>query len=167
MTDNIANGLEGVAKDNYGSNYTEHLFEQYKLYVEMADKISARRQTANTFFLTINTAVVALLGAVLPSTDRLLNTAWYVVVGLAGLLLCFFWFQLLSSYRNLNTAKFNIVHEIERKLPIRPYVAEWASVGKEKDGKSYLPFTHVETRVPWIFAALYVALTVIALVHGV
>lgn len=90
MTDNIANGLEGVAKDNYGSNYTEHLFEQYKLYVEMADKISARRQTANTFFLTINTAAVALLGAVLPSTDRLLNTAWYVVVGLAGLLLCFF-----------------------------------------------------------------------------
>ena len=40
----------------------EHALEQYKLYVEMADRISARRQTANSFFLSVNTAIVALLG---------------------------------------------------------------------------------------------------------
>ena len=34
--------------------------EQYKLYVEMADRISSRRQNANSFFLSINTAIVAL-----------------------------------------------------------------------------------------------------------
>ena len=32
------------------------LLEQYKIYVEMADRISARRGLANTFFLTLNTA---------------------------------------------------------------------------------------------------------------
>src|SRR3989442_10768421 len=41
---------------------SEAALEQYKLYVEMADRISARRQTANEFFLSVNTAIVALLG---------------------------------------------------------------------------------------------------------
>jgi hypothetical protein len=27
-----------------------HLLEQYKLYLEMADRISSRRQSANSFF---------------------------------------------------------------------------------------------------------------------
>src|SRR2546426_1964670 len=41
---------------------SEAALEQYKLYVEMADRISARRQTANEFFLSVNTVIVALLG---------------------------------------------------------------------------------------------------------
>ena len=34
-----------IHKNNNG-----HFLEQYKLYVEMADRISNRRQTANSFF---------------------------------------------------------------------------------------------------------------------
>lgn len=45
---------------NYGS-YERHLLEQYRLYVEMADRIAARRHTANTFFLTSNTAFVSFI----------------------------------------------------------------------------------------------------------
>ena len=30
------------------------VLEQYKLYVEMADRVSARRGVTNTFFLTLN-----------------------------------------------------------------------------------------------------------------
>jgi hypothetical protein len=41
---------------------TDRLLEQYKIYVEMADRISSRRALTNTFFLTINTAVFALVG---------------------------------------------------------------------------------------------------------
>ena len=37
-------------------------FEIYKIAVEMADRISARRGLANTFFLTINTTVLGVLG---------------------------------------------------------------------------------------------------------
>ena len=42
-----------------------HLLEQYKLYLEMADRISSRRQSANSFFLSLNTALVALVGSAL------------------------------------------------------------------------------------------------------
>jgi len=35
-----------VKKAEYGANYESHYIEQYKLYVEMADRISSRRQLA-------------------------------------------------------------------------------------------------------------------------
>ena len=34
----------------------------YKLSVEMADRISARRAVANAFFLTVNTTLAAVIG---------------------------------------------------------------------------------------------------------
>jgi hypothetical protein len=33
-----------VPISEYGEHYQDHLLEQYKLYVQMADKISERRQ---------------------------------------------------------------------------------------------------------------------------
>lgn len=42
---------------------SEQYFELYKLAVEMADRIAARRGVANSFFLTVSTGLAALLGA--------------------------------------------------------------------------------------------------------
>jgi hypothetical protein len=58
----LENSLNSLSVTQYGDQYTAHRLEQYKLYVEMADRIGARRQAANTFFLTINTALLAFLG---------------------------------------------------------------------------------------------------------
>lgn len=49
--------LIGIPESAYGPEYKPHLLELYKLYVEMADHISDRREKANSFFLTINTAL--------------------------------------------------------------------------------------------------------------
>lgn len=40
--------------------------ELYKLTVEMADRVSARRGTANSFFFTLHAAFVAIIGFVRP-----------------------------------------------------------------------------------------------------
>ncbi|GHF04730.1 hypothetical protein GCM10014715_71180 [Streptomyces spiralis] len=40
------------------------MFEQCELCVEMADRVSARRSLANTFFLSLNSAVAAVVVAV-------------------------------------------------------------------------------------------------------
>src|SRR4051794_11322497 len=45
-----------------GEKYRAAIPDQYKLYTEMADRISARRALANTFFLTLNTAIFTLFG---------------------------------------------------------------------------------------------------------
>jgi hypothetical protein len=70
---------------------------------------------------------------------------------------CFAWFYLLRSYRLLNTAKYEVVGALERRLPASPYwSAEWTALGKGKDPKKYWPLSHIESWIPVFFAALYV-----------
>jgi amino acid permease len=136
-------------------NLRSTVLEQYKLYLEMTDRISQRRQTANSFFVTLNTAVVGLLGYV----DAKLPDAaerFYLLISFSGVMLCLLWYRLIRSYRDLNTAKFAVLHTIERLLPLKPYSAEWDYVGRGSHSRFYKPFTHVEINVPWLFFALYV-----------
>jgi hypothetical protein len=133
------------------SEYQGHLLEQYKLYVEMADKISERRQSANSYFLTINSALLAFVGYV--TTKDTSDYLW--LVGTSGIALCLLWYQLIRSYSDLNGAKFKVIHEIEIRLPVSPYDAEWEALGRGKDDDLYKPVTHIERAVPWIFAGLH------------
>jgi hypothetical protein len=157
----------------YGAEYQNHLLEQYKLYVQMADKISERRQSANSFFLTVNTAQIAFLGLVAspdesgdPGIVASPPLPWVLVVAAAGVVLCYSWYRLVRSYKDLNSAKFKVVHAIESRLPASPYDAEWEAVGRGEDKDLYLPFTHVEIYIPWVFAALYVLLAVWEVIQG-
>lgn len=159
----LASHLLKVDEASYGPDYHAHLLEQYRLYVEMADRISARRQEANTFFLGINTALVSFMAYNLK--DGAYGTqAWSLFVYVSGILLCCVWYRLVRSYRDLNSGKFRVVHLIESRLPMAPYDAEWVSLGEGKDFKRYLPFTHIEKWVPFIFGVIYVLLAVVALV---
>ena len=76
---------------------------------------------------------------------------------MAGVL-CYLWYRMVRSYRDLNSAKFKVIHAIERQLPLRPYDAEWESVERGKNPKLYLPFTHVEGVVPWLFLVFHALL---------
>jgi hypothetical protein len=149
--------LPGVAKERYGDAFSQHRLEQYKLYVEMADRVSSRRMTANSFFVTINTALVALLGLAV-AKDETERLGWYVAVSFAGVAVSLLWYFLIRSYRDLNTAKFNVVHLVESELPLRLYDAEWEMVGRGKNPKLYRPVTHIETKVPLLFVFIYVGL---------
>ena len=128
-----------------------HLLEQYKLYVEMADRISQRRTSANTYFLSVNSAILAFVGYLTIGTDP--DYMW--LLALSGCLLTLFWFNIVLSYRNLNTAKWQVVQDIEKRLPISPYDAEWDSVQRGNNPKLYRPITHIESWVPWVFFALH------------
>jgi hypothetical protein len=139
-------------------------FEQYKLYVEMADRISERRDKANSLFLTLNSGVVTALGF-LWDKHLTLNTKWYVLLPLVvSLGFCWFWFRLVKSYRQLNGVKYELVGEMEKKLPIRIWSTEWLVLGEGKDPEKYHPFSHIEQNLPKAFAVLYMISAVIYLV---
>lgn len=147
----IQNGY--VSEDQY----REHIIEQYKLYVEMADRISSRRDIANTFFLTLNGIALGSTGALIEKGYSL-SEKWALIFPLLVLwLLCFFWNRLINSFRQLNSVKFYIIGELETKLPASPYrKAEWEALLKGgKDKKIYWPLTHVESKIPLIFAGAY------------
>jgi len=143
-------------KKEYGDLYQQHLFDQYKLYIDSADKISERRQTANNYFITINTLLISFVGIVSNNTKFATNNNWVVVVGITGLLICFFWYILISSYKQLNSGKFHLIHEIEDKLPLNIYKHEWSVLKEGKDRKTYYPFSHVEIHIPKVFGLIYI-----------
>ena len=149
----------------YGKDYHTHCLEVYKLYVEMADRISTRRQSANSFFLTINSAIIAVLGYVQfgvylgakLGVESSQTNDFYWIISILGMVLCVIWFRLILSYKQLNTAKFKVVHLMEQHLPFAPYDAEWEAVDRGEDPTLYKPFTHVETAIPWVFFVLNLA----------
>lgn len=160
MQDRLVEALQGVDSDEYGSSYRDHSLEIYKAYLEMADRISARREKANSFFLAVNTALIALLATGALSRGPAVPHALELLVPIAAGVLCYLWYRIIRSYRDLNSAKFKVIHAMEQQLPLRPYDAEWESVDRGKNAKLYLPFTHVEGVVPWLFMALYATLVV-------
>lgn len=163
----ICTHIMGIPKDTYGEKYSEHILEIYKLYVEMADRISSRRQTANSFFLTINSAIVALVGYVNLSTGYSSVTfLFYALVAVAGIVLSYLWYRLVLSYKQLNSRKFLVIHVIESMLPLRPYDAEWTALGGGKSPKLYKPFTNIEIAVPWVFFSIHAIVLLVSLYLG-
>jgi hypothetical protein len=137
----------------------DNFLELYKLAVEMADRVSARRGIANSFFLTANTGVAALLGNQ--------HVRWYLPV--AGIVFSTTWWALLKSYRDLNAAKFAVILGMEERLPVRVYGDEWDRLrqvpvrfGLRRDALrawlgQYRELGRVERIVPWVFVVIYVA----------
>jgi hypothetical protein len=108
------------------------ILDLYKTAVEMADRVSARRAGANSFFLTLNTMLAAAVGIVssarkppphgnVPTFDAF----GLVVTVVAGVVLALVWRSLLKYYRRLNGAKFDVINKLEESLPARPFTVEW------------------------------------------
>lgn len=118
----------------------------------MADRVSQRRQTANSFYLSVNTLLVggsAYLGTLEPSTRSML------VITIAGVAICALWFQNIQSYKTLNDAKFGVINDIETRLAEQPFHDEWKLLDPDMDGIRHKPFHKVEGVVPWVFALVY------------
>ncbi|PIR70269.1 MAG: hypothetical protein COU46_02320 [Candidatus Niyogibacteria bacterium CG10_big_fil_rev_8_21_14_0_10_42_19] len=125
------------------------LFEQYKLAVEMADRVSARREGANKIFLTANSIVFAFL-----ATQSIFSEI-HIFIAVFGIFLCFVWAEIIKNYRTLNSAKFAIIHEMEEKLPWKVYKDEWARLKQGKDKKTHSKLTVTEKQLPWVFLVFY------------
>lgn len=142
------------------------VMDAYKLAVEMADRMSARRAIANAFFLTVNTTLVAVIGLRTVGPDSILLS---ISVCAAGIAVAACWWLLLQNYRRLNEAKFIVINKIEADyLPVKVFLDEWTQLGgdtlprgrgaKVREGLKQLG--GVERIVPIVFALLYVMLLI-------
>lgn len=155
--------LFSITNEDYGDNYNQHLLEEYKLYVNMMDKTSERRASANTFFLTINSAIIGLMGLMLKisSGSIFFYVLWNVISALVGILLCFSWEEIIKSYSDLNAGRFVIIHILEERLPAKMYKSEWDYLKPQEGESRYTLMTLTEKRVPMLFKVLYIILIVI------
>lgn len=134
--------------------------ELYKLAVEMADRISARRSSTNTFFLTVQTAFVAVVGIATPALKGM--PLWAsLAVSTAGVVLSISWWLQLRSYRDLNRAKYTVIGSIESRFPIQVFSDEWELLKIDPVSRwrgRYSELGAIERIVPVVFAGLYILL---------
>ncbi len=112
------------------------LIEQYKLYVEIMDKVSERRHQTNSFLLTVNTVLITLLAGFVSLTKQSNQSVWLIVAAIAGGVFCYTWWRLIQSYGQLNAGKFKVIYLLETRLPARLFEAEWNALS-HGDGTVY------------------------------
>lgn len=153
-----------------GSTAPVQYFDLYRLAVEMADRSSARRGSANNFFLTLNTGLASLIGLsgiAIDADDRAVPPFMYASVCVVGVALSCTWWVMVRSYRDLNRAKFRVILDLEMHLPVAVFGDEWKLL---KDSQRqlwtsrYAELSTVERVVPVVFLLVYLANLVRAVV---
>lgn len=124
---------------------TEIILAQWQTCVEMANSVSQRRDAMNNIFVTLNLAIIAAV-----------SLTWDIkslFVLVAGMVICIIWMFFIRNYKLLNTEKFNVINNIEQKLPVKPFNDEWK---KLKSSKKYVDGTKLERWLPITFISIYV-----------
>jgi hypothetical protein len=117
------------------------LFEQYKLAVEMASGISARRQAANNFFI----GLVSGFGIVHSLLEKVEQSLLILPI-----CLCAVWWFTIYSYRRINKAKWEVIYELEKNLPATPFTDE----GEKLGSRSFM-LTKLELTIPLVVGLVF------------
>ena len=145
-----------------GDAATQQALDLYKIMVQSSEGLVGRRQAVNTFFLTMNGALLTASGLIVQnSAGNKMGGLGVAVLAVAGAILCAAWRSLISSFGQLNRGKFQVINYIERYLKASIYAAEWEALGRGEDPKIYRSFTSREIWVPNALLALHI-LTIVA-----
>lgn len=143
-------GLWNTVPDaTYGSKLDDHTLEQYKLFVESSHKVSDRRLSTNSYFLTINSSLLTLMGLL---AGIIADRKPLVLLCVAGMLISWTWLIQLEDFQRLNSAKFQVINELEARLPANVFQEEWRHLTK------YRGMSRTEKRIPWTLIGLYIVL---------
>ena len=123
---------------------SDQLLEQWSKCVDMANSNSDKRISSNNAFLTIEAALLAVISF----TGDWKN----ILLSLIGIVVSVFWLISISSYKTLNSVKYEIINELEQRLPALPFTEEWERLQKRK---KYSLLTTTERMLPIVFIILF------------
>jgi len=156
----LKNSINNYSKDDI---FQSHLLEQYKLFVETAERVSERRKNTNVFFLSLMTLLFGAYGYL--KINQIENNGFFAIcLTICSILISIYWIFLLENYRKLNSSKFLIIHKIEKDLPLNLFSYEWKILGKGKDSTLYMKTSNLEKLTPYFFGLLFIVLLVFELI---
>ena len=118
---------KGLVVEEKNKDYQQILLGHYIEYFKSAEATSERRLKTNAFFLTINTAILSVLAYVLAQNVNPKISVVAIAAGLGGMAVSYVWYTMLSYMRGINSAKFKVLGEIEKRLLCRPMSdGEWS-----------------------------------------
>lgn len=126
----------------------EYRFEQYKIFVESAEKNSEKRVTQNNIYLTIN---LAFLSYILFQKPNLVET---IITSFVGLIICLVWLLTIINFCKRNKVKFDIINEMEEEFG-NLYKEEWKRIS------ILTPLSTYEKFLAIIFMMVYIIIPIL------
>ena len=146
---------------DYKGSYENDLLEQYKLYVELMDRINERVQQSYYSFLTINSAIVGGLGYFQIHAKEVAENVFayflLLIISYLALIFCLGWLKSIKSLRDHYERRLEIIKLIEEKLPLSLFNTELKLHENIVGAKSGFRITYVLTEglTLVLFSALY------------
>ena len=160
-------------------------YQQYKMMVDSSEALVKRRQIMNSYYLTMEAAILAFIGTVIKNLEiaqtgevisfwglfsyerqNFLAGLPIALACIMGMGIAWSWKRLIDSYGQLNTGKFAIINQMEEYLPASIFKAEWKVLGEGNDKKRYSAFTKIVKYVPSFWMVVYF-FVVVLVVRGV
>lgn len=117
------------------------IFEQYKIAIDTADKTTDRRYSFNKFMITISTALIAGICALLPHCPYCT-----IPITLVGIIICNAWIKQINCFKTMVKIKYNSVKQIEKKYEniLKTYICEYQQREQAKNNSSFKSFSEQE-----------------------
>lgn len=147
---------DDLINKNYGADLKKHLLEQYKLYVDTSLDVTSKRLESNKFYLTLSSVIFAVAGYLTVVNQQVV----ILLFSMVGIVISIVWIQSIASYRELNSAKFKVIHELEQSMPACLFRCEQKYYEGKRQGLSF-----TERWCPILFVALYSAVIAITIYY--
>ena len=153
--------LYKIEESDYSGNYRNDLLEQYKMYVELTDRINERLQRSYYSFLTINSAIVGGLGyfQIYGGSDTADQSAFIsivlAIISYLGTLSCGAWVISIISHRDLYERRLQIINSIEERLPLSLFYAESKLLEGSFCAELHIPAAKTEALTFILFLVIY------------
>lgn len=130
--DNYVNGYYPIFSSSYTELSSENrlqrqgeFIEQYKMFQKTSEDLVARRQSVNSFYISVNSVLTGLLGITFGVFDDSVKMIVAAFMCIAGIILDVSWVKILDSYGMLNASKMKVIKLLEEQLPVMLYEVEW------------------------------------------
>jgi len=125
-------------------NSDEILFQQYKLFTEQKEKFVDRSFHTNKFYLLLILTLIFVMFLMKNfSFDYGLTSV--LIFSAAGMAVCVLWWINMDSYNFLIKVKLsNVIEEIEKNLPSKPYTQEFIAIKDLRKNKRMFLFADMQ-----------------------
>jgi len=135
------------------------IFREYKLYSEQKDKFVDRNFSTNRFYM-ISLVVIIFAMIYTSSVVFMGKFTATLLFSLLGVAVCVLWWMNVDSYNTLIKIKYsNVIEEIEKNLPVKPYTDEYKGIEEFKNKKIFM-FSDIQKIIAAVSALFFFAVFV-------
>lgn len=147
------------------SEFNKNILEQYKICIEMADRVSSRRLLANNMYLAI---IAALSIAYTIGPDKLGTDSkipLHFILSIVSLMLSILWYTTITYYSDINGAKYQVINSMEIHLPAKAFTTEWVIFKTIRNERKVFGFRFKLSSMETIMPMATFVLSIVSIVY--